>query len=130
MLAANFIQRAGEKGIKIKAVHKINRGDARIMGILATPLSTMSLNTPSSLHCPKTAWAGIFVASDDALIYAKVVGGVETRGDSIVVVGSEKWLDETAIDLDRYQSLGIILHSPNYASLSSPQYKAFPQEVY
>lgn len=125
VLAANFIQRAGEKGIKISAIHKINRDAGKIMGILATPTEYDEFKYPKQFTLPKDSLGSIFVASDDALIYAKVVGGVETRGDSVVVVGSEKWLDETAIDLERYQSQAIVLHSPNFTALSNAHYKAF-----
>lgn len=125
VLMANFIQRAGEKGIRIKAVHKINRGDARIMDILAKPTEYDEFKYPKQFTLPKDSLGSIFVASDDALIYAKVAGGVETRGDSVTVVGSEKWLDETAIDLERYQSLGIVLHSPNFTAPGNANYKAF-----
>ena len=125
VLAANFIQRAGEKGMRISAIHKVNRDAGKIMGILATPTEYDEFKYPKQFTLPKDSLGSIFVASDDALIYAKVVGGVETRGDSVVVVGSEKWLDETAIDLDRYQSLNIVLHSPNFTPLNNAHYKAF-----
>jgi hypothetical protein len=127
VLAANFIQRAGEKGMKVKAV-KVTRGEPKIMNILATPTEYDEFKYPKQFTLPKDSLGSIFVASDDALIYAKVVGGVETRGDSVVVVGSEKWLDETAIDLERYQSLGIILHSPNFTSFADADYKAFQKK--
>lgn len=125
VLAANFIQRANEQGIRISAIHKVNRDAAKIMGILATATEFDEFKYPKQFTLPKDSLGSIFVASDDALIYAKVVGGVETRGDSVLVIGSEKWLDETAIDLERYQSLGIVLYSPNYTSLLNPHYKAF-----
>jgi hypothetical protein len=125
VLAANFIQRANEQGIKISAIHKVNRDAAKIMGILATPTEYDEFKYAKQFTLPKDSLGSIFVASEDPLIYAKVASGVETRGDSVVVVGSEKWLDETAIDLERYQSTGIVLYSPNFTSLMNPHYKAF-----
>ena len=125
VLAANFIQRANEHGIKISAIHKVNKDAAKIMGIIATATEYDEFKYPKQFELPIDSLGSIFVASDDALIYAKVVSGVETRGDSVLVIGSEKWLEETAIGLERYQSLGIVLYSPNYTSLLNLHYKAF-----
>jgi tetratricopeptide (TPR) repeat protein len=125
VLAANFIQRANENGIKISAIHKVNKDAGKIMGILATPTEYDEFKYPKQFTLPKDSLGSIFVASNDALIYAKVAGGVETRNDSVLVVGSEKWMEETAIDLERYQSLGIVLYAPSFTALYNPNYKAF-----
>ena len=125
VLAANFIQRANENGIKISAIHKVNKDAGKIMGILATPTEYDEFKYPKQFTLPKDSLGSVFVASDDALIYAKVAGGVETRNDSVVVIGSERWMEETAIDLERYQSLGIVLYAPNFTALHNPNYKAF-----
>ncbi len=125
VLAANFVQRANENGIKISAIHKVNKDAGKIMGILATPTEYDEFKYPKQFTLPKDSLGSIFVASNDPLIYAKVVGGVETRNDSVLVIGSEKWMEETAIDLERYQSLGVVLYAPNFTASDSPNYKTF-----
>ena len=56
------------------------------------------------------------MASDDALIYAKVVSSIETRGDQIIVLGSEHGSIRHTVDLEKYQTLPIVLTAPNYES--------------
>jgi hypothetical protein len=50
------------------------------------------------------------------------------RGDSILVVGSENWLDDNAIDLEKYQTLRIVLAAPNFWNVKSPHYKSFEKK--
>jgi len=56
----------------------------------------------------------IFVASKNDLISTKVISAVETRGDSIMVVGSAEWLELPAINYETYLRLGVKLYAPSY----------------
>jgi len=67
----------------------------------------------------------IFVASNDDLISTKVISAVETRGDSIMVVGSAAWLDLPAISYETYLRLNTVLYAPAYISTRSNDYDAF-----
>ena len=69
----------------------------------------------------------IFVASNNDLISTKVLSSVETRGDSIQVIGSAKWLELTAIDYEVYRRLDVILYAPVYKVKDSEDYDAFRQ---
>lgn len=124
VLAANFVQKANEKGLKILASQRVAPKEAaKIVTLLATATEHDEFNYPSQFTLKKDSIGSIFVASDDALIYSKVVGSVETRNDSILVVGSETWLDQA--NFERYQSLGIVLASPNYTDIDNPNYRSF-----
>jgi hypothetical protein len=126
VMAANFTQVAREKGINILTSQRISSKEAqRISDILATPTEFDEFKYPKQFTLKKDSLSSIFVASDDPLIYTKVVGAVETRGDSVKVVGSENWLDDNAIDLDKYEVLKIVLTSPNFVSVANPNYKRF-----
>lgn len=127
VLAANYIAQAQQHGMKLLRSEKINgnKETIKITDILSTPTEFDEFKYPSQFTLPKDSLHSVFVASDDPLIYTKVVGAVEMRGDSIRVVGSENWLEDNAIDLDKYQSLGISLISPNYWNVNTAHYKEF-----
>ena len=99
-----------------------------IFDILTTPTEFDEFKYPKQFTLNKDSLGSIFVASDDALIYAKVVSSVETRRDQIIVLGSERWLDQTAIDLEKFQTLPIVLTAPNYSNANKPSTVAFERK--
>lgn len=126
LLVRSFLQKAREKGLEIASVQMLPRDDTnQIIDMLATPVETDEWNNPVEFTLKKDSLGSIFVASDDALIYSKVISSVETRKDSIVIMGSEAWLEQQALDYEKFQTLGMVLAAPNFTSLSNPYYKAF-----
>ncbi|MEX2232351.1 MAG: ABC transporter substrate-binding protein [Cyclobacteriaceae bacterium] len=127
VLAANFTEMASELGMQITANELIkNKEDAtRIMKILATPTEFDEFKYASQFTLKKDSIGSIFVASDDPLIYTKVISSIETRGDSILVVGSENWIDDTAVAFEKYQTLGIAFTAPNFVATDSPRRRSF-----
>lgn len=67
----------------------------------------------------------IFVASGNDLISSKVLSAVETRGDSITVIGSAEWLNLPVIKYETYSKLGCVLYAPNYFKKDAPYYVSF-----
>ena len=128
-LAASFMAAAAEKGLKVMAAHRLSRESSKeVLSILATPTEYDEFRYPKQFSLKKDSVGSIFVASDDALIYAKVISGIETRGDQIVVLGSESWLDQHVIDLEKFQNLPIVLTSPNFVAVDKPMSKAFARK--
>ncbi len=128
-LAANFTSAAVEKGMKITASHRLSReASETVLTILATPTEYDDFNYPKEFSLKKDSLGCIFVASDDALIYAKVISGIERRGDQITVLGSESWLDRGTIDLEKFQNLPIVLSAPNFVGTQKPIAKAFAKK--
>jgi hypothetical protein len=126
VLAANFIAAASEGGLNIVAVHRLPREASQsVLNILATPTEFDEFRNSKEFTIKKDSLGSIFVASDDALIYAKVISSIEIRGDNIVVLGSESWLDQHAIALEKFQNLPIVLASPNFSASEKPAVKAF-----
>ncbi len=127
--AASFVQKANEKGMKVVLSKRLTKDETgNIISLLATPTEFDEWKVPIQFTLAKDSIGSIYVASDDALVYTKVISSVETRRDSIVVVGMENWLDQTAIDLEKYQSLGVVFAAPNYTSPSNRFYKAFTKK--
>ncbi len=129
LLATNFIQAAHKNGLKIMAAHKVPKdGSKLIFDILQTPTEFDEFRYPKQFTLPKDSLGSIFVASDDALIYAKVVSSIETRRDQIIVLGSERWINQTSIDLEKFQTLPIVLTAPNLTNPLRPATAAFEKK--
>lgn len=126
VLAANFVQTARANGLRVLSTHRITKeGVGAIMKTLATPTEFDEYKFPKQFTLRKDSLGSVYVASDDPLIYTKVVNGVETRGDRAVILGSEAWLSQPALDLDKYSKLPIILASPNFINPDNSAYKTF-----
>ncbi|MEO0552705.1 MAG: ABC transporter substrate-binding protein [Bacteroidota bacterium] len=67
----------------------------------------------------------VFVASGDALIASKVLSAVDTRGDSIMVIGPVSWLELPVINYDVYNRLGVSLYAPVFQTKSTEAYEKF-----
>jgi tetratricopeptide (TPR) repeat protein len=129
VLAASFLARIGESGIKIlKSVRVSKEGSRKIIDILATPTEFDEFKYPIQFTLPKDSIDCIYVASDDPLIYTKVISSVETRADSVTIVGSENWLDQSAVDYEKYQALDIVLTGPNFTAPDNRWYQAFQRK--
>lgn len=126
IMAANFVSRAKDLGLNVVWAEKFTKETAsRIISILATPTEFDEFKNPTQFKMALDSVGSIFVASDDPLIYTKVISSVETRGDSLVIVGSESWLDNTSVDLTKYERLHILLMAPTFTPLRNPAYLNF-----
>ncbi|HEY8935134.1 MAG TPA: hypothetical protein VIM65_07935 [Cyclobacteriaceae bacterium] len=127
ILAANFIKKATENGLRIVSAQLITKeSSGKIMTQLATPTEYDEFKYPSQFSLKKDSIGSIYVATDEPLIFSKVISSVETRGDSITVLGSENWLENAAFE--KYQRLGIVLSAPNYSSAANANYIAFQKK--
>jgi tetratricopeptide (TPR) repeat protein len=128
-LAASFIKRANDFGLKILKAERVSKETSnKIIDILATPTEFDEFKYPIQFTLPKDSLDYIYVASDDPLIYTKVISSVETRADSIQIVGSENWLDQSAVDYEKYQALNIVLTGPNFTPADNKWYRAFQKK--
>lgn len=126
VLAFNFIKKALSLGIDVVYAEEVrNETSARILETLAKATEFDEYKNPTQFKLKKDSLGGIFVASDNPLIFTKVVNSVETRGDSILVVGQESWLDDNALDYTKIERNRVTLASPNFIALASPAYQRF-----
>ena len=126
VMAESFSRAASEQGINVIFSQEVSTQDAQqIIDILATPTEFDEFKYPIEFTVRKDSIDCIFVASDDPLIYTKVISAVETRGDSILVVGSENWIEDNAIELEKYQNLRIALAAPNFMDPDKQQFRRF-----
>ena len=129
VLATSFLKRAGETQMKILRTERVSKeGSRKIIDILATPTEFDEFKYPIQFTLPKDSVDCIYVASDDPLIYTKVISSVETRADSVTIIGSENWLDQSAVDYEKYQALDIVLTGPNFTASDNRWYQAFQRK--
>jgi tetratricopeptide (TPR) repeat protein len=128
-LAASFAKRANDFGLKILMSERVSKETSKkITDILTTATEFDEFKYPIQFTLPKDSLDYIFVASDDPLIYTKVISCVETRADSVLIVGSENWLDQSAVDYEKYQTLKIVLTGPNFTASDNKWYRAFQRK--
>lgn len=129
-LAFAYKQRIEEHGFKIAIMKEVKKHSSRqILDLLL--ISDQEIKDASSeegrsnLAIAQDSIGHIFVASDNDLISSKVMSAVETRGDSIMVVGSADWLDLPVINYEAYQRLGAVLYAPLYIPKETEAYEVF-----
>jgi tetratricopeptide (TPR) repeat protein len=128
-LAANFVQQAKISGLKLLRVEKVSKETSKkVTDILATPTEYDEFKYAIQFSLPKDSLGCVFVATEDPLIYTKVISSVETRGDVVTVLGFESWLDQAAVNYEKYQRLNIVLAAPNFSSSDNSWYKAFQRK--
>ena len=126
VMAANFSLRAKELGLNIVWTEQFKKETAaRIISILSTPTEFDEFKDPIQFTLKIDSIGSVFVASDEPLIYTKVISSVDTRRDSVIIVGSEIWLDNTSVDLTKYERLHVMLSAPTYTPLNLPAYIDF-----
>jgi tetratricopeptide (TPR) repeat protein len=91
VVAFAFIKKALELGVKVVYAEEVRKEtSASILTNLVSATEHDEWKNPLQFKLRKDSLGSIFVASDNELIYSKVVNGVETRGDSITVIGQER----------------------------------------
>lgn len=125
-MAASFRQTAKKVGLKIVKSEQVNsETSADILAILTTATKYDEWKNPKQFKLKLDSIGSIFVASDDPLIYTKVINSVETRGDSILVVGHENWLDDNSVDLSKFEKIKVAFAAPNFSAIESKPYQVF-----
>lgn len=115
LLAFNYMKRALELGVKIVYAEEVRRETSNgILEKLAKATKYDEWKNPLEFTMKRDSIGSIFVASDDPVIYTKVINSVETRSDSILVVGQEVWLDDTSVDYGKFEKTRIVFASPSY----------------
>lgn len=126
VMAFNFMKRALELGIKVVYAEEVRKETSTgILETLTKATKHDDFKNPIEFEIKKDSIGGIFVASDSPLIYTKVINSVETRGDSIMVIGQEAWLEDNSLDYTKLERTQVVLTSPNFTSFTSPAYVQF-----
>ena len=126
VMAANFSRRAQELGLQIVWSEQFKKETAeRIIAILAKPTEFDEFKNPKQFTMKLDSIGSVYVASDNPLIYTKVISSIESRGDSVLIIGSESWLDNPSVDLRKYERLNVMFAAPNYTPYFLPPFLNF-----
>lgn len=124
--AASFLKRAKELELNIVLAEKVSRENSgSIFNKLATPVEYDEFKNPIEFELKVDSIGSVFMASDDPILYTKVISGVDTRGDSVIIVGNESWLNNAAANFATYERLHITMAAPTFTKLSSANYRNF-----
>jgi tetratricopeptide (TPR) repeat protein len=126
VMAASFRRAAAKSGLRIVHMERVSgETSGTILTTLATATRYDEWKNPKQFKLKLDSLGSIFVASDDPLIYTKVINSVETRGDSIMVVGQENWLEDNSVDLSKFEKIKVAFAAPNFSSVSDKPYRSF-----
>ncbi|WMN10682.1 ABC transporter substrate-binding protein [Marivirga salinae] len=70
----------------------------------------------------------VMVASSDNLLVSNVLSALDTRRDSIPVIGFDDWLEMNQISFDQLQRMKVIMVGQNYFDFSSPEVAEFKED--
>ncbi len=117
IMANQFAAKAIELGIKVLLMEGVTKETApKILTTLATPTNYDKWHNPIEFTKKRNSIGCIYMASDNPLIFSKVINAVEARSDSTLVIGSESWIKDNSIDLGIYERLGVVFAAPTYTS--------------
>lgn len=120
--AFNFMKRAVELGMKVILAEELRKETSgRILSTLTTATERDEFKNATQFSLKRDSIGSIFVASDNPLIYTKVISSVETRNDSTIIIGSENWLNGD-VNYEKFERLQILLAAPNFTPLSDRNY--------
>lgn len=126
IMAFSFNKRAEELGVKVVLTRQITREhSAQVYNTLVDPTKFDKFRNPIEFKLKKDSISSIFVASDDELIFTKVISSVDRRGDSIIIVGHDTWIEKPSMDLDKFERLHIMMSAPGYSEVLNSEYLNF-----
>ncbi len=132
VMAESFADRYSERGGELRMMTQIEKDNSRVIldillkkGAMIKDITTESEDPEETLSIPRDSLSFIFVASDNSLIFSKVVSAVETRGDDVKIIGSAGWLDIPVVKYEVFERLKTHFYAPSWISVSSEAYQQF-----
>lgn len=128
VMAFSFMKKANELGLNIVLAEEHRRETAaKILTTLATPTEFDEFKNPTQFTLALDSIGGIYVASDNPLIYSKVSSSMTARRDSVVVIGSENWIaaDNTTVNFENLERMHALFAAGNFTSPKNPWFIDF-----
>lgn len=69
----------------------------------------------------------IMLASSDNLLVSNVLSALDTRRDSIPIIGFDDWLEMNQLSFDQLQRMKVVMIGQNYFDFSSPEVAEFKE---
>jgi len=131
VMAYSFMKKAQELGLKIVLAEEHRKETSpKIISTLATPTEYDDFKNPTQFTLRRDSIGGIYVASDNPLIYSKVSSSLSTRGDSIVLIGSEQWIspDNSTVNFENLERIHALFAAGNFVSTKNPHFLDFKKK--
>jgi hypothetical protein len=131
IMAFAFMKKAQELGLNIVLAEEHHRESAaRILTTLSTPTEFDEFKNPTQFTLKLDSIGGIYVASDNPLIYSKVTSSMTARRDSVVVIGSENWIspDNTTVNFENLERIHALFAANNFTSQRNPLFIDFKKK--
>jgi hypothetical protein len=128
VLAAQFTLRAREIGLKVLHSERIRKDNtARIQPLLASVLKYDENKIPIEFAIQRDSIGSVFVATDDPLIFSKVISSIQSRNDSTRIFGLESWIapENSTTDFDLFERLRVVISAPGFVDESNPAFTSF-----
>lgn len=128
VMAFSFMKKATELGMKIVLAEEHRKETAaKILTTLASPTEYDDFKNPIQFTMKLDSIGGIYVASDNPLIYSKVTSSLTMRGDSVVLVGSESWIapGNSTVNFENLERIHALIASGNFTSSKNPWFIDF-----
>jgi ABC-type branched-subunit amino acid transport system substrate-binding protein len=126
VMAASFNTRAEQLGVKVVLTKLVTRAKSNeVYSTLVEPVKFDKFRNPIEFKIKKDSIGSVFVASDDELIFTKVISSIDRRGDSVIIVGHDSWIEKPSMDLDKFERLHIMMASPSYTDVQSSEFLNF-----
>lgn len=120
-LQANaFIAKADELGIKTLFKRKVNKKTgSKILSDLTDKKDSVNF------LIKRDSIGGVYVASDDPLLFMKAVNAIEARRESSWVIGKESWFNDNNNLIPKFSTTKTAFASPNLINISTPRFRSF-----
>jgi tetratricopeptide (TPR) repeat protein len=126
VMANGFIKTAKSLGMKMVLSETLTKEKAaQVQNILASATEFDKYKKPVEFKTKRNSLGCIYVASDNPLIFSKVINSVEARNDSVLVIGSESWLKDNSVDYAIYERLGVVFSTSSFIASDSESFLGF-----
>ncbi len=131
VMAESFADVYNQRGGELLMVRQIDKDNTREIldillgkGVMIKDVTEAEEND-DLFSIPKDSLSFVFVASENSLVFSKVVSSVDSRGDNVQIIGSAGWLDIPVVKYEVYQRLNTHFYAPSYITYSSNSYRMF-----
>lgn len=131
IMAFSFMKKAHDLGLNIVLAEEHRRETSpKILTTLNTPTEFDDFKNPTQFTLRLDSIGGIYVASDNPLIYSKVTSSLTARRDSIVVIGSEAWVspDNSSVNFENLERIHALFAAGNFTSPRNPWFIDFKKK--
>ena len=144
VLAYAYKDEIESKGFVIPLIQKIKRDEAKqIIDILTnsaevnldpseidslTNAGSLQLSEKEILRIRPDSIGHILISSDQAPLVANAITALETRGDSIALIGKSRWLESNVLPFEALERLNSLMIAPDYFDKSSDRVKRVAQQ--